>query len=117
MRRRRPAHLGFVVHGLDFFVEIGHFFVAVFLFCSGYGLYKSVRSKENYLQGFVKKRVLPIIVAFYVTAIIFTIVRALMGQKMDLPQVLRYLSGVQLSNPNAWYVVAISLIWHQAFIT
>ena len=104
-------HPLFVVHGLDFFVEIGHFFVAVFLFCSGYGLYKSVRSKENYLQGFVKKRVLPIIVAFYVTAIIFTIVRALMGQKMDLPQVLRYLSGVQLSNPNAWYVVAIPIFY------
>ena len=34
------------------FVNAGAFFVAIFFFCSGYGLIKSLDSKENYLHGF-----------------------------------------------------------------
>ena len=45
--------------GLELFVPIGYYFVAFFLVCSGFGLYKSWKSKENYLKGFVKKRVSP----------------------------------------------------------
>ena len=35
----------FIIHCLDFFVDIGYLFVAVFLFFSGYGLYKSYKKK------------------------------------------------------------------------
>ena len=37
----------YIVHGLDFFVPIGYLFVAVFLFCSGLGLYKSLQTKPE----------------------------------------------------------------------
>ena len=36
------------IPGLEVFVPIGYFFVGIFLFCSGYGLYKSYKTKENY---------------------------------------------------------------------
>ena len=42
----------YIVHGLDVFVPIGYYFVGIFLFCSGYGLLKSYRAKQDYLKGF-----------------------------------------------------------------
>ncbi|MBQ1572636.1 MAG: hypothetical protein IIZ78_16020, partial [Clostridiales bacterium] len=35
------------------FVNAGAYFVAVFFFCSGYGLIKSFDSKKDYLKGFI----------------------------------------------------------------
>lgn len=101
----------YIVHGLDFFLNIGYLFVSVFLFCSGYGLYKSYKQKENYLQGFVKRRILPLVLAFYSTGLIFFLVRLLMGEKMSGPQMFYYLSGAQLCNPNSWFVIALPIFY------
>ena len=60
----------FIVHGLDFFLPLGALFVAVFLFCSGLGLYKSFRSKPDYLKGFCRRRILPVVIAFYLAGIL-----------------------------------------------
>ena len=97
--------------GLDFFTYIGFLLVAVFFFCSGLGLYKSVQSKPNYLKGFVRKRILWIVVAFYLSEWIYTAVRLLMGQKMDLPKVLWYLSGLRMANTYSWYVIVIPFFY------
>lgn len=51
-----------IVHGLDFFLNLGHLFVALFFFYSGFGLFKSLKSKENYLKGFLGKHLTPIII-------------------------------------------------------
>ena len=101
----------YIVHGLDIFVPIGYLFVSVFLFCSGYGLYKSFKQKENYLQGFIKKRILPLVLAYYSTGVIFFVVRLLMGEVMNGGKVFCYLSGAWLCNPNAWYVIALPIFY------
>lgn len=100
-----------IVHGLDFFVPIGYFLVAVFLFCSGYGLYKSYKGKADYFKGFFKRRVLPIVVVFYATAWIFLLVRFFMGEQMNGAKIFYYISGLQLSNPNAWYAIALPIFY------
>lgn len=97
--------------GLEFFVPIGYFFVAFFLFCSGYGLFKSYKTKTDYLKGFFGKRMLLLILAFYSTGWIFLIARILMKQKMDQKRFLFYFSGYMLSNPNAWYAIALPLFY------
>lgn len=104
-------HPMYIVHGLDVFVPIGYFFVGIFLFCSGYGLYKSYKAKQNYLDGFLKRRILPVILSFYSTGLIFLIVRLLMGEKMDVPQLIFYITGLQLSNPNTWFVIALPIFY------
>lgn len=101
----------FIVHGLDLFVPIGYFFVGVFLFFSGFGLYKSVRTKPDYLKGFPRRRILPIVAAFYVSEWLFLAVRALMGERMDWKQVVWYATGAQLANSNAWYVIALPFFY------
>jgi len=107
----------YTVHGLDFFVNIGYLFVSVFLFCSGYGLYKSYKQKENYLQGFVKRRILPLVLAYYSTGLIFFVVRLLMGQKMSGSLMICYLSGAMLCNMNAWFVIALPIFYLGFYLT
>ena len=100
-----------IVHGLDPFIPMGYMLVGVFLFCSGLGLYRSFRTKPDYLKGFVRRRILPIVIAFYLSEIVYTIVRALMGEYMTLSKVLWYLSGLQMANYNSWYVIVIPFFY------
>ena len=103
-----PWHpTAFTVHGLDVFVPVGYLFVAVFLFCSGLGLYKSFKTKPDYLKGFFRRRILPIIIAFYLSEFIYTGIRLIMGERMNLITILWYLSGLHMANFNAWYAVVI----------
>ena len=100
-----------IVHGLDFFLPLGYLLVGVFLFCSGVGLYKSYKTRPDYLKGFVRRRILPIVIAFYLSEIVYTIVRALMGEHMTISKVLWYLSGLRMANYNAWYVIVIPFFY------
>lgn len=101
----------FIVHGLDPFVPIGYMLVGVFLFCSGLGLYKSFKTKPDYLKDFFRKRILPIVIAFYLSEFIYTAVRLIMGQKMDALETVWYLSGLHMANPNAWYIIVIPFFY------
>ncbi|MCR5250426.1 MAG: acyltransferase [Lachnospiraceae bacterium] len=98
--------------GLDFFVPIGFILVSFFTFCAGYGLYKSFKTKKNYLSSkFLTHRILPIIVLGYVVALIFFVVRLLLGERMNPKQIFWYLSGLKLANPNGWYVIVIPFFY------
>lgn len=100
-----------IIPGLELFVPFGYYFVGFFLFCSGYGLYKSLRVKQNYLQGFGKKRILPIIIAYYDTGLIFLVARFLMKEPLDGRKIFFYAAGLKLSNPNAWFVVVLPFFY------
>lgn len=100
-----------IVHGLDLFVPIGYLLVSFFLFFNGYGAYKSFHSKPNYLKGFVKRRILPVVLALYSTTLIFFVARLLVGEKMDLKGALLYLTSVKLCNPNTWYVIVLPFFY------
>ena len=104
----------YIVPGLEFFVPIGYCFVGIFLFCSGYGLYKSHVTKPDYPgKGFFKHRILPIIVIYYITGFIYLLVRLfVVHEKMtDKLQILWYATGLQLSNPYGWYVCVVPFFY------
>ena len=100
-----------IVPGLEFFVPIGYILVSFFLFFNGYGAYKSFHTKENYLKGFVKKRVLPVVLALYSTTLIFFIARLLVGEKIDGQGAFYYLTSIKLCNPNTWYVIVLPFFY------
>jgi len=107
-----------IVHGLDLFVPIGYLMVAVFLFFNGYGSFLSVKTKKDYLKGYPVKRILPLVFLFYLVQIIFTVTRYLIGERISGKQAAYYLSGAQLSNPNAWYIIMLPffyLVFYLAF--
>ena len=65
-----------IVPGLELFPSFGYPPVAVFLFCSGLGLYKSLRCKKDYLKHFVRRRIVPVVIAFYLSEFVYTGVRS-----------------------------------------
>ena len=100
-----------IVNGLNVFLSMGYMFVAVFLFCSGLGLYKSYRTKPDYLKGFFRRRILPIVIAFYLSEWLYTVIRLLTGERMDLTKILWYLSGLRMANENSWYAIVIPFFY------
>lgn len=104
------------IPGLDIFTELGYFFVSIFLFCSGYGLYKSYKNKSDYFNGFISRRIIPIIVAFYTTEWIFLIARYFLKEKIDGKLLIQYLTGIHTSNPNSWYVEVMPFFYLAFFL-
>jgi ABC-type multidrug transport system fused ATPase/permease subunit len=102
----------FVADGLNLFVNIGFYFVAIFLFCSGYGLYYSFHKKANYLSnGYFRRRVLPVVLSYYTTGWIFLVARFLMREDIDVKKFFIYFFGLKLSNPHAWFVVVLPFLY------
>ena len=102
----------FYIGGLDMFVEVGFVLVSFFTFCSGYGLYKSLKTKPDYLnKKFILKRIFPIVALAYIVTWIFLPFRYLLGEKISGKQLFYYLSGIKLSNPNGWYVCIIPFFY------
>lgn len=100
-----------VTHGLDAFLSVGYLFVAVFFFCSGLGLYRSAKARPDYLKGFFRRKILPLVLAFYLSEFLYTAVRLLAGEKMSLPKALLYLSGAGGANFNAWFLMVIPFFY------
>ena len=70
---------------LSIFVNAGYLFVAIFFFCSGFGLIKSLETKPDYMNCFLKKRVLKtLVIPYYVSIVIYGIARFASGERFAL---------------------------------
>ena len=97
---------------LSIFVNAGFLFVAIFFFCSGYGLIKSLETKPDYLNGFMKKRVLKaLVIPYYVSILIYGILRAVSGERFAPVQWITNIIGVSLMNPYAWYPIIAAILY------
>lgn len=96
---------------LSGFSEFGVLFVGVFFFFSGYGLYTSLKTKDNYLKGFIKKRFTAILIPFYVCISVFVVSACICGQKFDIKRLIAVLTGWSLINDNMWYIVEIAVLY------
>lgn len=102
---------------LSFFVNAGYFFVAIFFFCSGYGLIKNLDTKPGYMNGFLKKRLPVILVPYYVSALLYFIFRFFIcKEKMPPAQIVTGLLGLTMMNEYAWYPVILFLLYLVFFI-
>ena len=100
------------------FVNAGAYFVAVFFFCSGYGLIKSFDSKKDYLHGFIKKRVVKsIVVPFYVDAILYGLFMFLVKIPLEKAQWVTNLLGITMMNTYAWFPIVLSLLYIVFFLS
>lgn len=114
---------------LTLFGLIGFLFVGVFFFFSGYGLFKSYKTKPGYLDGFLRKRLPVVLVPLYVINTIFTIIvlvskgtvyndmnPLLIGMDNILFRITTFL-GITLMNSNAWYMVTIAIFYLVFYFT
>ena len=93
------------------FEDLGVLFVGVFFFFSGYGLYTSLKTKENYLKGFLKKRLTTILIPFFTCNSLFVASICFEGAKLSPVETLTLLSGWYLLNSHMWYVVEIAILY------
>lgn len=67
------GHTSKVFTGLflyKFYCSIGLFAVSLFFFISGYGLMYAYINKENYRNGFLKKRILPLLICYTIACLL-----------------------------------------------
>lgn len=102
---------------LKYFGNVGIYFVAIFFFCSGYGLIKNLRVKENYLDGFLKKRLITVLVPLYFINFIYIIYEwtagnfdVLSGKELGM-ELFYQIVGLKLPCGKAWYMVVITFLY------
>lgn len=97
--------------GLEVMALIGFIFVGYFFFCSGYGLYQSCQRKQDYLDGFLRRRVLPLFLIFFVCNTAYLVGRLAMGETFGALRLACLLCGIELANPNAWFVITLPIMY------
>ncbi len=85
--------------------------VAVFFFFSGYGLYISYHSKNNYLHGFLRNRLSTVLIPFYVCTVVFLGVNLMTGVHYEAIDFILTLVGWNLVNSHMWFIVEITLFY------
>jgi len=94
------------------FVNAGAYFVAIFFFCSGYGLLKSLDTKKDYLKGFIRKRVVrAIVIPFYINVLIYGLLIFLVKIPLDRTQWVTNLLGLTMMNRYAWFPIVLALLY------
>ncbi len=99
------------------FCNVGFLFVAVFFFWSGFGLIKSLASKPGYLDGFMRKRVLRVLVIpFYVSVILYAPLCLLTGEMMTASHWVCNFLGVTMMNEYAWYPIVAAILYTAFYV-
>lgn len=95
--------------------SFGILFTSIFFFFSGFGLYKSYKTKERYLDGFLKKRLPNILIPFMIANIFYLIFDS-KGRVYELRHVFTSIFGFTLLNKNAWFVVELMVLYLAFYI-
>ena len=105
-------HYGTKPGELSIFVNAGYLFVAIFFFCSGFGLIKSLETKPDYFKGFMKKRVLKtLVIPYYVSILIYAILRTASGERFAPVQWVTHILGFTMMNEYAWYPIVAAILY------
>ena len=97
---------------LSIFVNAGFLFVAIFFFSSGFGLIKSLETKPDYFNGFIKKRVVKtLVIPYYVSIVIYGILRFASGERLPPMQWITHIIGITMMNQYAWYPIIASILY------
>ncbi len=93
------------------FIFSGSFWVSFFFYSAGYGLQSKLeREKENYLKGFLRKRICAVYVPFLFSNLMFLFFYWWYNRELEDP--IKQFLGIKLSyNTIMWYVVEIMCIY------
>jgi peptidoglycan/LPS O-acetylase OafA/YrhL len=100
-------------NGETFFFQFwfwGPAIVGLFFFLTGYGLLKSLKSKEGYMKTFMRKRFLKILPPYIIAIVIYQCYIACTGNFDFGILVSDFMKGCP-PIPNSWYIVAIILFY------
>lgn len=102
---------------LALFTNAGVYFVAIFFFCSGYGLIKSLDTKKDYLKGFIRKRIVKaIVVPFYINVLLVGAFTALVKIPLAKERWVCNFLGLTMMNTYAWFPIVLALLYLVFFL-
>ena len=109
-----------IVPNVDFgiFKELGNYgavAVGMFFFISGYGLLKSLLSKDDYLQHFLSKRFSKLLPPILIVTLCFVPLK-MVWQGENFTQIVSSLADGKTLTPAAWYVYVIILYYFMFYI-
>jgi membrane-bound acyltransferase YfiQ involved in biofilm formation len=115
---------GSVLKGpITIFNYIGFLFTALFFFYSGYGLLTSFLTKEDYLKGFLIKRLSAVLIPFWIINIVGMVIawiaegpstefyRNTGGLSRGIIDVLEYVLGIRMVNDNGWFIIEVVIFY------
>lgn len=105
------SHFGSYLE-LRVFAPLGSGGVSLFLILSGYGLY--VSNKERPLDKYWAKRVLRVLLPYWIVRVIFYLYSAIAGQMIDIKKLVLDLCVIQPLGPNCWYL-SCAFFWYFCF--
>ena len=86
-------------------------FVAIFFFFNGYGIMYKLVTDSNYLEGFLRKRVLKIVIPFLIVYCLTVLLKMLLGEKFTFVNILKsFFNGVPIAD-NLWYIELLILFY------
>ncbi len=89
---------------------MGYLFTALFFFFSGFGLIVSFYSKPDYLDHFFSRRILSVLIPFWVANLAGIVIEVVKG--LGTPSsYLKELVGLTLINGNGWFIIEIVLLY------
>ncbi len=92
------------------FKYIGFLMVGGFFLVSGYGLTYGVLNRENYLKGFLRKRILAILVPYYIINV-FNMAANYLCDALTLKYIVFSIFGITM-----WYIAAILCLYIMFFV-
>ncbi|MCR5591786.1 MAG: acyltransferase [Lachnospiraceae bacterium] len=95
--------------------SFGIYFTSIFFFFSGFGLYKSITQKENYLDGFFSRRLPRIVIPFMLINLIFLFIVPA-GRITKIRHVFTSILGLTLLNTNTWFIVELVILYIAFYI-
>ncbi len=102
---------------LTVFNDMGTYFVSIFFFFSGLGLIKSLRSNEKYLDGFLWKRLVTILVPYYIINLTYILSNILINhQHYSFGRFISDLSGFSLVTGDGWYPITAIILYIEFYL-
>ncbi len=100
----------YIRHGLDIFVTAGYPMVAMFFFCSGFGMYKSAKAKPGFFKRFIPVRIIPILIPTGLTMLVYILFRYIRKIPFNIDPPLA-VNAHETWHPYIWYIPCIILMY------
>lgn len=94
------------------FNNMGAFACSIFFFISGYGLFCQYYRNTNYLNGFLKSRIIKLLLPALIISIVYIIFKIFLYYDYNIKSILRdSLKGHTPIIDNSWYIIEIILLY------
>ncbi len=98
------------------FNNMGFLCTSMFFFLSGYGVYESAKNRPDYFNHFFRKKIIKILVPYWIINVAYIIVDTIVNQQVDMIRIL--ISFVwPLYNKAAWYAFSVLIVYLFMYLT